>query len=904
VQFIGPKQKPSTQEDGLLTENEFVAWCGRLTLSKDAEATVRNIRSSPPSRRVGGGRCNVSGRYPSRKMGFTIQFESHTVELPLVYQMEHDQDVLEYYCQPPFIKLEYASPGGRHIIARHTPDFFVLRRNSVGWVEAKSQEELPVLSEKSPGRYCLVGDRWECPPGKLYAQQFALCYEVHSSAYIDPVFVRNIQFLDDYLRAPGTVPSASVDFVLNCLAINPALNLDELLSQTRDEVSSDAIYQMIASEIIYIDLSAAPLIQPESVRVFGDSETASQFHAAVKNDRIDIGLVDISHGASLLWDGKPWTVVNIGASNISLLGENRNLIELPLLTIESLLRGGRLLRVGDGMHSREHPEIQKRISNADKRDLEIANRRAKLVQAYLETSPGLQLVPSRTVRRYISHYRKAKEVYGNGYIGLIPQRSAQGNRSRRFNEETQLAMMNFIRNDYETLKQPTKFSSWVKFKSIRERENLPYPSYQTYCTAIDARPRHDQMERRKGRRAAYQHKEFHWNLDQQTPKHGDRPFEIAHIDHTELDAELISLETGKKLHRAWLTIMTDAFSRRFLAAYLTFDEPSYRSCMMVLRECVRRYGRLPQIIVIDGGREFASTYFESVLAQYEVTKKTRPPAQSRFGSVCERLFGSTNTQFIHNLRGNTQIMKAVRQVTKSNNPSELAIWDIKSLSDRLNNYLYEIYDTIEHPVLGQSPHDAFEAGLAKSGARSHKYIQYDVAFLMATSPTTAKGSAKVFPGCGITINYLSYWSEAFRDPMIENRTVPVRYDPYNMGVAWAFVRGHWVECHSQFYSQMKGRTEKEVKIASTILRQQKRLHSQGRMTVTAKKIAGFLNTVEKDEAMLLQRLRDRESSHLREQQSYDNFAERQDVAESSEPEIADTITPGNLPRKVQIYGAL
>jgi putative transposase len=84
-------------------------------------------------------------------------------------------------------------------------------------------------------------------------------------------------------------------------------------------------------------------------------------------------------------------------------------------------------------------------------------------------------------------------------------------------------------------------------------------------------------------------------------------------------------------------------SRRGLALYLTFDPPSYRACMMILRECVRRHGRLPQIVVIDGGAEFQSTYFETLPARYECTKKTRPPAKARFGSVCERLFGTTNT---------------------------------------------------------------------------------------------------------------------------------------------------------------------------------------------------------------------------------------------------------------------
>ncbi|MFL9458723.1 hypothetical protein AB0758_48005 [Tolypothrix bouteillei VB521301_2] len=40
-------------------------------------------------------------------MGQTIQFESHTVELWAIYQMEHDPEVLEYYDQPPPFKIQY-----------------------------------------------------------------------------------------------------------------------------------------------------------------------------------------------------------------------------------------------------------------------------------------------------------------------------------------------------------------------------------------------------------------------------------------------------------------------------------------------------------------------------------------------------------------------------------------------------------------------------------------------------------------------------------------------------------------------------------------------------------------------------------------------------------------------------
>ena len=41
-----------------------------------------------------------------------------------------------------------------------------------------------------------------------------------------------------------------------------------------------------------------------------------------------------------------------------------------------------------------------------------------------------------------------------------------------------------------------------------------------------------------------------------------------------------SSSTGELLGKPWVTFMVDAYSRRLLAVYLTFDPPSYRSVMM------------------------------------------------------------------------------------------------------------------------------------------------------------------------------------------------------------------------------------------------------------------------------------------------------------------------------------
>ena len=71
----------------MLGNEELLAWFQSVRLPDNGRSIVRQIRSSDPSRRVGGGRRNVSGRYPSKKMGITIQFESHRVELAIIYEL-------------------------------------------------------------------------------------------------------------------------------------------------------------------------------------------------------------------------------------------------------------------------------------------------------------------------------------------------------------------------------------------------------------------------------------------------------------------------------------------------------------------------------------------------------------------------------------------------------------------------------------------------------------------------------------------------------------------------------------------------------------------------------------------------------------------------------------------------
>jgi hypothetical protein len=800
-------------------------------------------------------------------MGVTIQFESHRNELAFINIYEDDDDVLEYYDQPSTIKLTYEAANGRRLGVLHTPDFFIIRTGSAGWEECKSEEELTQLTSKSPRRYLRDADGgWRCPPGEEYAQRFGFYYRVRSSKEIDWTYQRNLEFLEDYYRSvPSPIALEIRTLILTKAAETPGITLKDLLEYCGQSVKTDDVFNLVVTGDLYINLRSAPLVEQNKVHIYLNQEAAiayehlSQIQAPTW---LDVPrFVDMKVGTAIQWDGKGWMIVNVGETMISLVGEGKAVTEIPIAIFEKLVQETRITSLKLTTASNTHPEVGKRLAQADAPAFATANRRYEIVRAYLsdQSLPAGANIPERTLRRWVAEYRRAKEAYGNGYIALLPKKNS-GNTKDKLPQSTNLLLSEFIEKDYETEKQKGKVAVYAAYRLSCERRGILPASYKSFSEAVKRRPRYKQVLKRQGDKAAYKQKEFYWQLTHTIPRHGDWPLHIAHIDHTELDVELVCSLTGKNLGRPWATFLTDAYSRR-LAVHVTYDPPSYRSNMMIMRECVRRFGRLPQIIVVDGGKDFSSTYFETLLAWFECIKKSRPASESRFGSVCERLFNTSNSQFVHTLRGNTQVTRNVRQITRHNNPKENAIWTLETAFLYLRTWGYEVYDTTEHPSLGQSPRDAFASGMIKAGERTHRLIPYNEQFRLLTLPSTAKGTAKVYAGRGVKINRIYYWSDAFRHPEVEGTRVRMRFDPLDAGSSFAYVRGEWTECLSEHWAAFRGRSERELMLATEEMRRRHTLHSR-RFNVTATKLAHFLESVEAEEVLLQQRLADRATRNV------------------------------------------
>jgi putative transposase len=154
--------------------------------------------------------------------------------------------------------------------------------------------------------------------------------------------------------------------------------------------------------------------------------------------------------------------------------------------------------------------------------------------------------------------------------------------------------------------------------------------------------------------------------------------------------------------------------------------------------------------------------------------------------------------------------------------------------------------------------------MARAGTRLHRLVPYSEEFLMHTRPTTHTGHAKIHAARGITVNGLRYWNAAFQNREIAGASVPVRYEPYDMGVVYVFVQGQWLECIADDYAQVHGRSEREWHLILEEWRAHQRQHGKVRARINGPLQARFLETLEADERVFLQQQRDYEERALRE----------------------------------------
>ena len=821
-------------------------------------AVVHQALTGDPVRRVGGGGGNVCVRYVSRKMGCVIQAESRTLELAFVEQAEHDAGVRLYLCQPLSLQVRVVDALKRNMRRRYVPDFLVLDDDGFSLVECKPASRLRRDPSKIFPGFEPTDAGWRCPAAEQAAAEFGLRHRVFTSDEVNPVWLRNIRFLDNFLDAPAPDSVLLRSVTDRLAAVGGSLAVPQLLADT--EVPAEILWWLVANRRVSADLEHE-LVFSETSSIHSSHEmmlaARCQREPASDFPRFELSFVRAEPGCALSWNGQPWIVVNSGADSVALQNSAAGtIVSLPVKEFEALARSGAL----QAADSSEADEVSRRQSELYRR-ASVKDRAGALWRyQLLQEADATGRVPSgtseRTLRRYRQWIREAEQLYASGFAGLIRFRGRPVGTSG-LDEAPQAILDQFVEENWTDPKA-------VRVTNLHARlvaacGDLHSPSRETLRRALMRRRVAEDVREREGPRAAYQVSGPIALPGDGLWPHADRAFEVAHIDHTPLDVELVSWDTGAPLGSPWLTLMIDDRSRMPLAATLAFDEPSRVSVLAVLRDCVSRHQRVPDNVVVDQGAEFNSVDVEIAFAELPSNKIERPASKPRFGAIVERAFETTNTKFIHELDGNKKLNRLGRGRSATHKPSVLAAWTLSRLHDACEKWLFDVYPRLRHGTLGATPREVFDYSVTLSGVRARRYVANDEALRVLLAMTPEGGTRKVDLVRGIVISYLRYWCDDFGLDDVAGSTVPVKVDPSDCSVVFAYVRKRWQTCRlADGDADFAGRTWKQVHLAVQELVARRRAGAQGR-EINARILGRFLQETDLEGKLGRQQRRDAEA---------------------------------------------
>lgn len=628
-------------------------------------AIVKKIMVSEPNRRVRANsvRGNKTIRYPSKKMGVTIQAESE-LEFCGLLTHEYSNNVVKFFDQPPAIDLTYQS-GSRKVRQPTTLDYFVISYSFIGYEEWKLTSELEKIAEKRPDHICFDPhtNRFVSPAVTRALSDTGLGFRICTEKDVNPVLVSNIDYLQGYFKSePDSTYKSKIEKISRMLSIKKIIFLKEIGNL---KFNIDIIYFAIAKNYIYFPMNDMYIDDYESAMVFADGSAWESYRSLNLNQDNTI-----EEGVNAL-DSR---LLSCSSEQISQLVKKLNHIKELISGIKNIAECARSLNVSE-----------------------------------------------RTVRRYRASV-KAATTRNEMLCALIPKIPQKGNRTVKIPSCVLDKTDDIINEYYKQKKAVSAHKICLKTISWCEKNKIKPPSKSTLYDYLKKITPYSKILARQGAKAAYQEGSYR-NFSPDTVSFRARYYLArCHIDHTQMDIELVD-QFGMGTGKPWLTIIVDEYTGMILSFYISYRSPNYISVMMAIRGMVRDHGKIPVAIVVDGGKEFQSKSFETFCAIYDIAIHSRE-GQPRAGGTVERKFGACTTQLVHNLDGNTKFMKNVRQVSASHNPKNEATWTIFGLAKLVSSYVHE--NNFTSAVVGKlSPVQLIENAAKLNGERGFLNQIYD-----------------------------------------------------------------------------------------------------------------------------------------------------------------------------------
>ncbi|MFL9898060.1 transposase family protein [Paraburkholderia fungorum] len=703
---------------------------------------------------------------------------------------EFDDDVLEVHYHFASVDLHVKDSAG---IVRsrdpYSPQFLVIRRNQLPVIEDwKLPSSFANVSRNEGARYLENPDGvWHDRAASEWAASMGCTHRIRMQGEISHTFLRNGRFLVDF-RTRRNLPLCDERRRKLRAAVSkgPVLFRDLV----RLGFTADEIFAGIVERAIIADLETQLLSEVDELLLHGtivDAQFYREVRAAnLEEHPVPLPAVDgVKVGDPVTYLGQLFKVKVITSTDGLIEREGGHAESLPTLRLRKMVEAF--------MHSNglAH-EIEKRRERCW-RDLSTKQRRTALQRLKVIRSNG-EGVKKRTYYRWRALYDAAKGALAR-LVALAPHDPEKGRRTGRFSDPRvdELAR-ECIKKFYNTPDCNTASQTWDKYVGACADEGLAPMSYTAFLKRVNEL---EDVRARKGKRVAHVATDIPLLFDVHEPLSGVYPHDVIYIDHT-----LLPLFTngphGEEFGKVWASIAVDGCTTRVYGLFLSYCGPSAHTVLMVLRDYVRRHGRFPRVLVVDGGIEFGSREIEELAESFNIDVRFRSSGSPRGGNKVENVYGVTEIEFTAGLEGNSRGMRSgTREMTAAVDPRKRRVWTFTMLSRALENYLMDDRpNNAVHPVLGMTPAEYERKRISETGTRDEDNpIELDEDLMLLTSTFPKQEKHKVHPHIGIWETGAYYWAPELAD--YENQTLTVRVEPWYAGVIYVNIGKRWVVAWSR-----------------------------------------------------------------------------------------------------------
>jgi len=747
----------------------------------------------------------------SSKMGRLVALNGRNTASIVAYFLDRDPTIAAWWHQPFEYQWKTVGPNGKATgTKRHEPQFVVLRDDGFTVLDFAKDSELIARSEAGQDYELSPQDQsWRWLTAEREYTSLGLHYEVHSTSSIPCILHQNLRDLDRYQDDLYQLSVGERDRLLGVFAREGILSIRDCVDA--HEIPADAVRRALVEGLIVADLVHTHLVNADCL-VFRDPILLDGWLAAqVRAPGLPLPTdEEIDEKDMILYRGKTYAVRLVDGDDVILQGIGDEMQIASLKELKALKAHATKGQAGSVLE----PTVRLAYVNLTDAERELGLARLNLIEG--KPQVRIQRPSERTLQRWrgiangeTSRIRK---------IVALGRNRRPGNRSERFTKRHEVLVRWIVRKHYDRNPHSSKVSAYAAY-----RASLPYQEITEPMSEMAFNHRVDLYSIRLnkyGKRAAYQRSNLSGVTQFNNSPHGVLPHQVVHVDHTEVDVDLICPD-GRNLNRAWLTLFWDASLKRARAMVLTFRKPNTDSILLGIRDYANRWKCLPKLIVVDGAAELKTANVRELETAYGIEVRTRKGSEGRSGSPIENRIGSRERESDQQMHGNTSHLKAARAYTGRISPKDDAEWTLPALYKAYELYFFEYLGKVYvDPCWGKTP-EAYEKEVRRyCGEKDFIQVEYDFSLVILTAPIVPPRE-RLIQKQGVQANYAYYTNSAIRR-LKPGDVVSVRGEPHCANIVYVRIGGKWTIAVARDLRLFEGFTMYQAAIAMQQWRRQNR----------------------------------------------------------------------------------